>query len=305
MLLAMLTYGRLEIYRNSQISELFFERYMQKDERGYINTAAEELYDSIKKTTKDPQTPKPPVTPKAQASPRISLNMLFDKKLREKSSQEWEQKKLLLKNLIEVLYADAPFYKKIMEERPTFPDDLISALTHTIDNLPEDNKLKNPKDLAELNLADEQLNEALYMILRGGTYKTILDPTKTQKQGKPEDKAESEADQSDSDPKKEVSDYKSPEGHFSLLDFVNQSSYNKIRVYLASKEVLQAIFPDKATVDDIINERKALYKQADAGTSPQDLSNNFKSQFVSRRHGDIEENSLDFTVSKTNPKNYE
>jgi len=44
MMLALLTYGRLDMYRNFSITQLEFERYMVEDQRKAINKGAEQWY---------------------------------------------------------------------------------------------------------------------------------------------------------------------------------------------------------------------------------------------------------------------
>ena len=69
--------------------------------------------------------------------------------------------------------------------------------------------------------------------------------------------------------------------------------------------MLLAIFHDRAVVDEIIAERKVLYKEASAKADPKDLEVKFKGRFDSRRDAAIDSALLDYSVSKTNPKYYE
>jgi len=145
-------------------------------------------------------------------------------------------------------------------------DELVASLTHAIDALPPEKKLKKAAELANLNLSDKDMNEVFYKMLHGAPYKEIvisadskIPPTSPQTF----DEADVEDEEENNELEKEADEYKSPKGYFSLLDFVNLSQSPKIRVYLAPREVLEAIFHDSATVDDIISQRKTLYSQAE------------------------------------------
>ena len=98
---------------------------------------------------------------------------------------------------------------------------------------------------------------------------------------------------------------KSEKGYFSLLDFINLSSYTTIRVYLAPREVLETIFPDKGVVDEIIAQRQRLHQQAIDEADTKELGLSFKNQFEPRRDPSIDATMLNFSVTKTNPATYQ
>ncbi len=116
MLLALMTYGRLETYRSSQIFQVLFENYMEEDERGYINMIALKKYNDAKGSKKESGATRP----KVLASPRISISLLLKKEDKEKAPLEVASFYALFKNLMISLYDEQPFYKKILEERPHF-----------------------------------------------------------------------------------------------------------------------------------------------------------------------------------------
>ena len=155
MLLSLMTYARLNLYRKMAIYEIFFNNYMKNDERAYMNAAMETQYKKTKGSTKDKKDKNN--APKINATARLSLILLTDKNMREKKPKEWEQTKLLLKNLIRGLYRDEPFFKEASRRNPHFDDDLITALVQTVDALPEKKKIKKATDLANLTLADKDL----------------------------------------------------------------------------------------------------------------------------------------------------
>lgn len=298
MILTLLTYAKLETFRSSQVFQVLFENYMEKDERSHINLAAKKKYDSIKKTEKSKKEKKEDKPAKSASSPRISLELFKNKSARETKPQDWNQTKHLLKNLLNVLYKDQPFFVKLQNERPQFLEDLINSMTQAIDDLPKEKQLKKAQDFGNLSLNDPQLDALLYKILKGAPYKDVS------KKEDSEETSSGETSEEASDPTIGVDEYKSIKGYYSLLDFVTLSPNQKIRIYLASREVLQAIFLNEQVVDDVITERKALYRQLNAEASPEDLKKTFQSRFEGNVDPTVKE-SVDYTVSKTNPKNYE
>lgn len=297
MLLATLTYGRLSEFRHSQISQLIFEKYMQTTERAYGNSAAELLYDGIHKSTKN----ETPSAPRIQATSRISLTPLFkvNKNQDPAQSKQAEQSRVMLKRLMAVLYQDQLFFQKLQNQRPAFLDDLITSVVAAVHALPKNAGLKKTADLANLQLSDQELDAVFYKMLKGAAYQDVLKNVSTESGTE-----ESNNDQKDEPPLNASEEFRSPKGYFSLLDFITLSPLYKIRVYLAPREVLNVVFNDGDVVDEVINERYALYKQLQVGAKAEDLSRTFESQFVSKRNSEIDPSTLNFSVSKTNPKTY-
>jgi hypothetical protein len=290
MLLSLLTYARLETYFSGQIFQEVFNNYMEKQERGYINAEVDTTYKDIRVT----QGAKRLATPRVAATRNLSLVLLQNKKERESKLPEWQQRVILLKNLINILYADQPFFQKLQKERPFFLDEMINELVQVVDTLPQEQKLKKASDLANLKLPDPELDTALYKMLHGAI---ALQPS--EKMAEVQEKAEGEGEQ------EEVQEYKSPEGYFSLLDYINLSTQSKIRIFLAPRQVLMAIFHDPTLVDTILAERKVLYREAAGKVDPKELEKKFRSQFDPRHDSAIDSSLLDYSVTKTNPKLYE
>lgn len=305
MLLVLMTYARLETYRSSQIFQVIFENYMEKDERGYINMIALKTYDAAKGSKKESSGSKE----KVMASPRISLSPLLKKGEKEKAPQEAAAFTVLLKNLIMTLYDKQPFYQEMVQQRPAFVDELIAAMVQASAELPEDKALKKAADLANIKLADDQLEDVFYKMLQGAPFKEVsAKPAADLVKEIPKEQVQSEDDPGDATSiEKEAEEHRSPKGYYSLLDFVTLQSWNKVRVYLASREVLKAIFRDDGIVDDVIRKRNELYHQASLADSEglKSLSASFKNEYQNRSDSAIGADILDFSVTKTNPKKYE
>jgi hypothetical protein len=306
MLLSLMTYARLETYRNSQAFQSIFKHYMQETERGVINGQAQTVYESIvvKEDDKKGETKK---NPAIDANPRIAIGLLFDP-TRDSQVKDWEQTKILLKNLIETLYDKQPFYQKIHQQRPVFIDELINAIMKTVDDLPAEKKPKKTTDLGNLKLLDPVLDDALYKILHGAPNLNVV----TYEQKRVEQQNDSNKFSEDDiattgenvESGQESDTYQSPGGYYSLLDYVTGKKKPKIRIYLAPRNVLLAIFKDETTVDTIINERESLYRQAVDSEKMEPFNESFKNQFEKLRDQAIDPETLNFSVSKTNPKYY-
>ncbi len=295
MLLVTMTYARIETYRTSQVSQLFFRRYMQKHERGYVNDANDKLYIDLEGTPKNQSAQPPkPQAPRAKATPRISLLYFIDKKKREGDVKGFEETKYLLKTLIDVLYKDAPFYKEAIDHNPTVIDNLIQAIIDAIDARTSEKKITKAEQLANLKLSDPILNDLLYKMLLGTPFKGVLVEETTGTE-----------DQEDDSLKEEGKEYIAPNGYISLLNYVNLSLNRPIRVYLASQEVLLTAFgQNKDVVKEIIGMRKNLYREATHDGDVSALSQQFADAFKKLQDSRLSDKALDFTVSKTNPVVY-
>ena len=299
MLLALMTYTRLDSYLSSQVFQTIFSYYMENDEREYTNLQALSAYDhiNVNKVKKDEKS-KP--KQKAAGSPRVSIFLWFNKTQREEKPKEWAQTKVLLKNLMSSLYGGQPFFQKSLENNPALLDQLISAVAQTVDALPKDQKPKTAKDLANLKLADPELDQVFYKILQGAHCKPVATT-----ESKAKEEHSLEESQGDSVEENGSEEYRSTKGYCSILDFITGAAHAKVRVYLASREVLNAIFPDSQVVDDIIVERQQLYKQALSAEDSQPLAEQFKEHFSRFKDSAIDDDTLSYDVTKTNPKDYE
>ena len=303
MIMASLTYARLEIYRSLSLRQAEFERYMNTTERGYINSTAEWWYDNskaeIRGSSSNPQT-------RTDARSHLSFLIFVDNKQAAKHAKEYPKLYYMAKKLIVSLYKDQPFFQEFVQLRPDIVDALLRSLIKA-DGLPNEQKLKKAPELANLDLGDPVLDSFLYFILKGlqveeeekktdSGLPPLMEPLIQEEEGEVDDEVE--------EPNHKEA-FKSPKGYRSLLDFIALDDAVKIRVYLASKELLTAIFDNKDTVDAIMAARTDLYKKVIAGLDAPQASAQFKSLFASKSDPMFDDTVLDFTVSKTNPKKYE
>jgi len=306
MAMAMLTYAKLQIFRSFNVLESQFTKYMEDTERSAINQAADRWYHTVKASSKGggEQT-------KSSALSRLSFAIFTDKK--EQAKKEYPQLRYLAKKLIFVLYHNTPFYHQLERQRPDFVDAMLNSLI-IAEGLPDKQKIKSARDLANLRLPDPLLDDALYKMLKGTPLPDVKIPIPTAPVPKKsrvqmefasaEDHGEEEDDAPDVGLKEE---YQSPIGYYSLLDFITMQKSSKIRVFLAPVPMLQAIFEDPSVVPAVLETRRQIYNAliADPKQKTEDLSNQFKKQFLPKVDKNLSEAVLDFSVSKTNPANYD
>jgi len=261
MLFSLLTYGRLESFRNFVGMQSEFSRYMQEYERKWVNEQAEELYDRTKasqrgKSDQDKEKGTEGVS-------KISIQLFVNQQQRDKNAQVFDQYRLLLKNLMRYLYADKTFYKEVENERPDFLDTLIDKIIL----LSGEKKYTKPKELATMDFQDQKLNETFYKMLKGSP----------------------------------MQEEDLTAGYPSLLNFLTDKPKFRIRVYLAPRAILAAIFGE-ATSYEIMHERKRYYSDVSGESmSSEDATTAFQQQFGARGLPGIEDTLLDFKVTKTRP----
>lgn len=304
MVLSLMTYAKLETFKSTQIIDQFFNHYMEIEERGFITEHAVDKYKTTKMSPKQSGRTKT----KAPGLPRLSLALLLDKKASEEKPDQWKQMSALFKNLTDSLYKDHPFYKEALTDNPTAIDEILTQLSKQIGKIDKDKKQipKHAADLANIKLNDEKLDLLLYKMLLGAPYKDILKNGPNTNEGK--DRGEADNDEEEEVLNEQAEEFNSPVGYYSLLDFVTLAKSEKVRIFLAPREMLTAIFHDPGVVDEIIAQRQELYKLAlDAKDAKaiEGLSASFQGQFDHRRDTTIDSSRLDYTVNKTNPKDYE
>ncbi len=302
LLLASLTYARLEMYRNLSLLQGEFNRYMMTSERSAINEQAETWYATSVASKRAGQGQQ---KGKKQALSRLSFIVFVDSKKQGAYTEEYAQLVALAKRLFAVLYENQSFYEEAKQKNPNIDSELLNSLL-LAEKLPKEQKISRAADLANLNLENPDLNDLFYKMLQG-----TMSPDQLPSATPPLAECQlegyyGEEDDEGIEPGK-AEEVKSPQGYYSLLDFITLQDAAKVRVYLASKPLLMAIFGDMGVVNSIIQERCSLYNNVVNGTITSDQAmESLRSRFLSQAQGQgFDEKILDFTVTKTNPRNYE
>ena len=275
MLLVMITYGRLESFRSFAFVQVQFKEYMEHNERAFVNQSAVDRYNSTVATRSEKS--QVDQREKSKASSKLSFNLFIDKKERDANQQQLETHLNVARSLIYYLYGDQEFYKELEIKRPNFVNEIFSALMTQSEPL---SKIKKVKELATIDLKDPDLNDAFTRMLKGAYEK----PPKN----------------------KEPRPIKLDEGYYSLLDFITVGTGKlQLRVFLASRQLLIAVYGNSSTVDEIVRVRYQLYKNVvdkvmDVGQAGEELKTLFGNSALPFVPADF----LDFGVSKTNPNRY-
>lgn len=276
MMLVLITYGRLENFRNYAFVQVQFKEYMEKAERAYINEEAVKRYKNTP-ATKSEKTENQS-REKNAASSKLSFNLFVDKKERDGNQSQLEIQIAITRNLMQYLYEDQPFYKEMEAKRSNFLNEIIIALIRESETLPQ---LKKTKEIATIDLKDPELNDVFTRMLRGAYEKP--------------------------GPKEVKRPYKLNKGYYSLLDFITLDKNKlKLRVFLASKHLLVALYGSPQIVEDVLKTRYDLYRSVkDNVMDATSASTEFQQAFGNSQLPYVSPDLLDFGVSKTNPKGYE
>lgn len=294
MLLVTITYAKLESFRALMGSQAGFVHYMGTIEKGAAEKGAEFWYNKIHFKRNKSETDKDNKNEKIPGS-RLSFHLFVDTAARENAAEIYPPTRELAKRLMNTLYKETTFFQKMMQQQPNFLDSLINEIQLAASQLPPTQKIKQPAGIENLDLPSEELKNTLYKMLKGlpALSKNVeLVPT-----------SDDEADSVEGD------ESKAPPGYTSLIDHITMRATPKVRVYLASRPLLQAIYGDAYVVDIVIEKRNQLYKKVHADKDNQELKKASQEEFEQTcKHlgtaGDFH-NILDFSVTNTNPKNYE
>jgi len=274
MLMTLMTYSRIENYRGFAIMQSQFEFYMKSLEREEYNNKAWKCYHANHATKKDVEDDKREQN--APGSSKLSFKIFIDKEEREKNQQRYLQYSLIAKNLLHALYDDTKFFKEALAKDEGIIDRLLVAIGDGSAKFSAKEKISKLCDLSRLKFEDEDLQFLFYNMLEGGV----------------------------EIPKEEQGTLKLQKSYPKLGDYLTMQNKTQIRIYLASKPLLLAIFGEPSVVDEIIEKRKELFgevtKKIDA-MSVADAKVIFQNQFEGRRINGLIAEILDFTVSKSDP----
>jgi hypothetical protein len=313
MSLALLTYARLESFRTFTGMKVQFSTYMETLERKPINDISEQWYDRTIVNSRISQEKRE----KMLGSSRLSFYLFLNKEDREKEVEMYKQTRELAKQLMTTLYSQTSPLKEMLLEHSSLLDDILNEVEKLADHLSKKKKITKAPGLANLEIENPILKEAFYYMLNGrpplesqetlimNASRPVVDTRVHFSFGGPlinekEDQAE------ELDAALESEEAHAQAGYESLLDFITLRNSKKIRVYLASRELLQAIYGDPFIVENIIEARKLLYQQVKNDPSQKDAATkSFHDNFSNCGQAGNYSLILDFSVSRTNPADYD
>jgi hypothetical protein len=269
MLMSLMTYSKLNEYRIQSTLQYQFDNYMQHQERKYFNDRSLDKYNDTHVRTKKGTDKK---SPRNSSSSKLPIGVLLDRSQQSVGTGKYDTVRILLKNLIINTYGNHNFLAEALKERPDSIDEIINRLPDAVQNLPNNQKVTKPKDLADVDLEDSLLNELFYKLLKGSQFLY-------EKKGKLIE-----------------------EGYPPLVDFINTGKGSKIRVYLASREVLGVVF-DLNAVDEIVRSRDFFYLEVvNDRIEAKEATERFKTMFEGSISPNASTDFVDFSVSKTDPR---
>lgn len=282
-----MTYARLEDFLDFQVMNAHYAPFMEMSQREGFSNAQKQNYSKDQLSTKDSK--KNQVT---DATSKISFALILNKTERDSQQHILKQQLTILKQLMVVLYKGQPFFEEA-EKNPALLDQLFEALMNDADHRAK--KITRMRDLSTVSLGNETLQNILYHALQG-TAKSE-DENKDKKEKKPlspdnpEEPLAKEGDEGEP----------SKEGYVSLFDFITLAKGPKIRMFLAPKEILQAVYgKDSSTVNKVIEVRKELFRQIENEKMEPDIANQkFKDEFRNSTPRELSTDEiLDFTIRK-------
>lgn len=251
MVIAILTVERMEKFKNHSIIQQEYQTFLKEAERIFFNDRQKHLFGESNTNHK-----------------YITFRFLYDKKARDKHLNESNQYRLLLMELMKVLYGEAAFFKELEKKRGQFLDELLTAVESAAEGGP---KIRHIRDIARLKLEDAELQEAFYHMLKGTiSREQLLDLQKEN----PEIRQK---------------------GYPSLFVYINnhgKKGVPAIDIGKSPRELLKAIFIKDEIVDEILIKRKELSgKKKESGSEEA-----FKAEFIGKRRPGIDELLLEFKL---------
>lgn len=268
LLLAAMTYAKMESYKSMVLFRNQLESYSDVRKNRFDARFYESLYENTPMESKDGGKG----GSKGEGFAYIGLTPLFSDSPDDEAGRDFSKK--LLKELIPLLYEDQIFYQDILAERPSFASDLVEELAKSLQQTikTKGKPIKKIEEIANIEFEDPLLAEGWYKILKGF-----------------------------SAPYEERTEMR--EEYPSLIDYITIKGEGKIRVYLAPRPILEVLFGDIGTANEVASLRNELYSDVSADrVQPEEATKAFEEAFQSRLRSDIPRDKTDFSVSKTNPK---
>lgn len=293
LVMASISSQALDRYLVGAMARIRWDRYMRVENVCGFNRIVEKEFQSLKRANGKGSTPKRKeeieagIEPGIDASSTINFRYLVEEGSARNDAPEAAPMTELIKRLIALIFRSQPFYQKLLQERPNVVDELIGALRQANQQQPEKQRIRQVGRLIQIPLEDPVLQEFWYQLLRTNPADRTLLPFLLQT---------SAEDALDKEQCVEVS----------LTRYLNQANKKRIRVYLAPRLLLLAIFQDEIAVAEVVKLRRELFREVkNKKKELKDASDEFERACQSFTPlGEIEP-ILNFQVTTTNPAYYE
>lgn len=300
MILTALSYSRLEHFHGFFGVQAGFKQYMETTERKPLSMISDRWYHKVKLATHKSEGR----GSANKASSRLPIFTILNSEDRTQNANFHSKVREILKKLMVQLYHDQKSFAALYQKNPQFLDAVLDQLEAAADQYfaQEDKKGVKAEILSNLTIEELGLRNIVYVMLKGTPQD--MEPEKQKKKlrfDQPIAK-KSVGKEEEADAAEESMDSHSEAGYVSLIDQVTADKKLKIRVYLASPDLLMAIYEDQKLVDEIVNERQQIYRALkNDSLKEHEGTETFKNRFAlagkAAQYGEI----LDFGVSKSNP----
>lgn len=227
-LMGAITYSTMQSYLVSKTVDRHYQTYFSQVQQQVGNQRQFELYDKFTASSHSRDGAPSPVN----ASSKLPIRSLF---VPQEDAALTPLIRQLFKNLVAQLFGEQPFYKEALEKNPLLLDQLLESLMGMRDQFSGDDI-----DLKKLVFKEEEERLFWYCLFN-----------------KPPLEGESD-DESTREERLFVQGFCS--NHFQdLITARGQDATKPIRLFLASPELLLAIFQDTSVVSNIVSMRKELF----------------------------------------------
>lgn len=267
LMLSVLTVERLEKFKNQSIIQKEYQHFLKENERQVFNWRQKHLFGESQKSFK-----------------QLTFRYIYDKKAREKHSNEANQYRILMIELMKNVYKEAAFYKELERKRSNFLEEMLNEIEKASELAFKDSSkrfIRETKDLARLKLEDPELQQAFYHMLKGTIARDKLEAERVELKEKGE----------------ELPSRMKEKAYVSLLTYITidgnaRSTPPTIKIARAPREILIAIFEKEEVVENLMSRREELGANKDSGADEL-----FKSEFVGKVRQGIDEKLLNFELS--------
>lgn len=150
LMLSVLTVERLEKFKNQSIVHREYQIFLKESERVVFNDRERRLFNQSYQ----------------RSHRQLTFRYLYDKQAREREPNVAKQYRMLIGELMKILYGQADFFKEFENKRPHFLEEMLTAIEKASETAPK-KLIRRTKDLARLDLDDPELQNAFYHMLKG------------------------------------------------------------------------------------------------------------------------------------------
>lgn len=277
MVMGIMTYAKLETFLVSNRLQSQYICYMKAISTEEFNHSQKKIYDEYK----TPRGKNSNKSEKVNASSKINFYPLLHLNQEGKSPSYANTQRILLKRLIYQTYENQPLFQEMQKSSQDIIEYLLDKISSAAVQPENKNKIERLKNLSNIDLGNEKLQILFATILHGSQNSTAA-------------LMKCESNNKNTPP---VISYPP------LENFVEVESAQKpIRVYLASPQILLAIFDDMNLVEEIIAERARINREFKKN-SKANLTEQFRQSFQPRLPADLDANYFNFDVTSTQPRN--